>query len=164
MSTEKRAPPPQVGALLRAAHEDLIDEIAAGLIAQGFDDVRPHHISILRRLLFDEQRPSVVAARLGLSKQAVNDLLRTFEERGYLMLVPDPDDGRAKRVRATDRGWDLVLTASRLSAGVGQRWKRQVGAERYAVFEEVLRDIVAAGDGSRSPAPGRRLLHPLRQT
>ncbi len=131
---------------MRAAYEELMDEITAGLAARGFDDVRPHQITILRRLLFDEQRPTAVAARLGLSKQAVNDLLRTFEASGYLTLVPDPEDGRAKRVRATDRGWDLVLTASRLSAGVGQRWKRQVGAERYAVFEEVLRDIVAEGE------------------
>ncbi len=138
----RRPPRAQVGALLRQAHDELIDELHAGLVAAGFDDLPPHHLGLLRRLMLDEQRPSAVAARLGLSKQAVNDLLRTYEAKGYLTLVPDPEDRRAKRVQPTDRGWELLTTAARLSAGVGRRWSRQVGAERYAVFEAVLREVV----------------------
>ena len=36
------------------------------------------------------------------------------------------------------------------SKAIGRRWAKQVGEERYAVFEEVLREITAAGaDGGR---------------
>lgn len=140
----------QVGALLRLAHDELLDELHAGVVARGFDDLRPHQLVVLRRVLLEDQRPTVIAAQLGLSKQAVNDLLRQFERLGYLTLVPDPEDGRAKRVQATERGWELAQTASRLSAGVGRRWARQVGPERYAVFEDVLREVV----GMEEPRPG----------
>jgi len=87
-------------------------------------------------------RPSELAARVGLSKQAANDVLREFEAGGYITLVPDPDDGRAKRIQATERGAALEMTASRLSSDVARRWAEQVGEERFAQFEQVLREIV----------------------
>lgn len=116
-------------------------ELVDGLVAAGFDDVRPAHRPVLRYVLAEGLRPGELAARLALSKQAVNDLLREFEANGYLTLEPDPDDGRAKHIRLTDRGWELLLTASEVSRSVGQRWAEHVGAERYAEFEAVLREI-----------------------
>lgn len=44
-------------------------------------------------------RPGELAARAGLSKQATNAILRDLEAGGYITLVPDPDDGRARRIR-----------------------------------------------------------------
>jgi DNA-binding MarR family transcriptional regulator len=135
-------PPPQVGALLRMAWESLHSELVDGLVSAGFTDLRPPHRPLLRYVLTDGLRPGALAARLGISKQAVNDLLREFEANGYLVLEPDPADRRAKRIRLTERGWDLAITASNLSHAVAGRWAAHVGAERYAQFESVLRDIV----------------------
>src|SRR4051812_38079542 len=115
-------PPPQVGALLRMAWETQQREMVAGLEAAGFDDLRPVHQPLLRHVLAEGLRPGELAARLALSKQAVNDLLREFEELGYVTLVPDPDDGRAKRIGLTARGWELARTASGLSRETGDRW------------------------------------------
>jgi DNA-binding MarR family transcriptional regulator len=144
MSTaESRVPPtPQVGALLRRAWEGLQAELFPALVEAGFDDLRPVHTPLLRRILGEGLRPTELADRLGLSKQTVNGLLREFEAKGYLVLERDSADGRAKRIALTDRGWDLVETGSRLSAEVGGRWAERVGKERYAEFETVLREIV----------------------
>jgi len=133
---------PQIGALLRTAWEDLIAELLEGLEEAGFDDVRVAHRTLLRDVLTGRYRPSELAARVGLSKQAANDVLREFEAGGYITLVPDPDDGRAKRIQATERGAALEMTASRLSSDVARRWAEQVGEERFAEFEQVLREIV----------------------
>ncbi len=141
--------------MLRMAWEQLIDELWAGLDAAGFDDVRLVHAPILRNLLIDGLRPSELAEKLGLSRQAVNDLLREFETNGYIRLEPDATDGRAKRITLTDRGWKLGETAADLSRTVGRRWSRQVGHERYAVFEEVLGEIVREQDVRLA---GRRLV------
>lgn len=135
-------PPPQVGALLRIAWEAVQAELVDGLVAAGFRDLRPVHRPLLRYVLTEGLRPGVLAARLQLSKQAVNDLLREFEGNGYLVLEPDPADKRAKRIRLTGRGWDLAMTASDLSGAVARRWADHVGAERYAEFESVLHEIV----------------------
>jgi DNA-binding MarR family transcriptional regulator len=136
-------PPASVGALLRIAWADLIDQVFRELADAGFTDLRPVHQPILRDLLTAGQRPTELAARLGLSKQSVNDMLRELERLGYITLVPDPEDGRAKRTQVTERGWQLGVEAARRGNEIGQRWAALVGEERYAIFEEVLREIVA---------------------
>jgi DNA-binding MarR family transcriptional regulator len=139
-------PPLTVGSMLRRAWTELIDEGFDTLIAAGFDDLRRVHRAILRELLVSNLRPSELGAHLGISKQAANDLVREFEAKGYITLEPDPDDRRAKRIVATERGWQASELAQKVSRSVGRRWAAQVGEERYAVFEAVLREIVAAQD------------------
>ena len=76
--------------------------------------------------------------------------MREFEAKGYTTLGRDPDDARAKRIIATDRGRQAVEIAMQNSRAIGRRWSKQVGEERYAWFEEVLHEITAAGsDGGR---------------
>jgi DNA-binding MarR family transcriptional regulator len=124
------------------AWEQVRDELILGLIAAGFDDLRPSHAPLVRYVLSEGLRPTELAEQLGLSKQTVNGLIREFETKGYIRLDADPDDGRAKRITLTERGLDLGNTASRLSAEVGRRWAERIGNERYAEFEDVLREIV----------------------
>lgn len=138
---------PEVGALLRMAWEELIDELFTKLAAAGFDDLRPVHRSIIRDILVEGLRPTELATRLGLSKQAVNDILRELEAKGYISLGPDPEDGRAKRIVVSDRGRGFATTAARLSRAVGRRWATRVGERRFEVFESVLREIADPGEG-----------------
>jgi DNA-binding MarR family transcriptional regulator len=152
MSTAGRTPiPPQTGAMLRWAWDAWVDELMARVAAAGFDDLRAVHRPILRDLLFDGQRPGQLAARLGLSKQAVNDILREFEAKGYITLEPDPGDGRAKRIVLTDRGWAFGKTVEQLSRAISRRWAAEVGHERYAIFEDVLKDIAIKARARRDP-------------
>jgi len=152
MSSDDEPPTPtplQIGGLLRSAWTEVMDEIYAGLAAAGYSDLRPVHRPLIRDLLLGRQRPTELAASLGLSKQAVNDILREFERNGYITLEADPDDGRAKRIGVTERGRSLAMTAGALSQDVGRRWAEQVGIERYEIFEEVLREIVAGTTDKR---------------
>lgn len=132
--------PPTVGAMLRVAWEQVMSDVLPALATAGFDDLRPIHRPILRNIL-KEARPTELAASLGLSKQAVNDLLREFEAKDYITLEPDPDDRRAKRIKVTARGRELASAATEAGQAVGRRWRKQVGEDRYAVFEAVLREI-----------------------
>ena len=132
--------PPTVAAMLRIAWERVMVEMVPALAAAGFDDLRPIHRPILRNLL-SEVRPTELATTLGLSKQAINDLLREFEAKGYITLKPDPDDGRAKLIAVTERGRALADAAADIGRAAGRRWAEEVGEDRYAVFEAVLREI-----------------------
>ena len=140
-----------VGSMLRKAWTALTNENHAKLVAAGFDDLRPSHQSVMREMLVSNLRPSELGAHLGLSKQTANDLVREFEAKGYITLGPDPDDGRAKRIVATDRGRQAVEIAMQNSKAVGRRWAKQVGKERYAVFEEVLREVATTRSDDGRP-------------
>lgn len=139
-------PAPSVVALLRMVWEDAILEVHEGLVDAGFDDIRPGHRIVLPDVLTAGLRPTELASRLGVSKQAANDVLREFEAGGYITLVPDPDDGRAKRIVATERGTALVRTALDVSGRITGRWAERIGEERFAAFKDVLREMTA-GDG-----------------
>jgi DNA-binding MarR family transcriptional regulator len=54
---------------------------------------------------FDGERPTLTEAaeRYGSSRQNVKQVALGLERRGFLRLVPDPDDGRATLLEVTDR-------------------------------------------------------------
>ena len=53
-------------------------------------------------------RPSELAARLGITKQALDYLLGELERLDYLERQPDPDGLRSKRVVLTRRGASAI--------------------------------------------------------
>jgi DNA-binding MarR family transcriptional regulator len=134
--------------LLRITWAALQDELYAQLRAAGFADLRDVHRPLLRYPPIDGMRPTELAAHLGLSKQATNDLLRDMEAIGYLRLERDPSDGRARLTRYTERGWRLYDTGSRISRDIGQHWPKPIGQRRYDDLLASLRTIV---DLPRSP-------------
>ena len=90
-----------------------------------------------------------------------------FEAKGYITLEPDPDDGRAKRIVLTDRGWAFGQTVEQLSRAISRRWAAEVGHERYAIFEDVLQDIAikarARPDPPANPYPAEPPARPAHK-
>ena len=90
---------------MRMPVDEIRQRMLDALHEQGFDDLIPAHLIVLRRPGPDGLRPVEVAEQTGMSKQALNYLLGQLEETGYLERVDDPDDRRSKRIRVTKRGW-----------------------------------------------------------
>lgn len=141
---------PQIGALLRMAWQALHEELYSELHKAGFDDLREVHRPLLRYPPIDGMRPTDLAAQLGISKQATNDLIRDLEVMGYLRSERDAVDGRARILRYTERGWRLFDIGTRISRGIGERWARSIGQERYDELATTLRAIVEL-EGSPPP-------------
>src|SRR5262245_61935173 len=96
--------PPMIGALLRVPWEAVQRHMLVRMHERGYDDFDPAYLAVFRYPGPQGARPTDVAARLGVSKQAVNYLLRELEHLGYLEREPDPADLRAKRIVLTARG------------------------------------------------------------
>jgi DNA-binding MarR family transcriptional regulator len=90
--------------LWQRSYPDMLRRIADA----GFHDIRLAHWPVLQWPGPDGARPSAIAERGGTSKQAVNHLLRDLEDLGYIELRTDPDDNRARLVRLTARGHQLM--------------------------------------------------------
>src|SRR5215471_15084250 len=102
--TQAAVGPPLIGALLRRPAEIVRRHMLARLHEHGYDDLEPAHLSILQYPGPGGLRPSELASRLGMSKQAVNYLLGQLERLGYLERRSDPDDARSRRIELTERG------------------------------------------------------------
>src|SRR3546814_20031816 len=95
-------------------------------------------------------RPAELARRLGISRQAVQQLLADLQTRGLIELVADPADGPAKIFRSSQRGVQigevpvraLELTTSQIEKSLGAR----ILADRNAIGEgERVSDSVGLG-------------------
>jgi DNA-binding MarR family transcriptional regulator len=131
--------PPLLGALLRMPVDVIRARMLAALHEQGFADLIPAHMIVLRYPGPDGLRPVEIAAQTGMTKQALNYLLGQLESYGYLERVEDADDQRSKRVRMTERGY----AAGRVMRGAVS----EVEAEFAAVYGsdelESLRSVLA---------------------
>ena len=101
------------------------------------------------------ERQADIARRLGVSRQAVNELVRTLEHDGLVEIVPDPTSGRSKLVRPTAEGRRTVAVAGEAFAELETELRSRIG--RRAVDQ--LRNALAAdwGDspGAVGPPQGR---------
>lgn len=148
MSSEIDEAAPFVGAMLRMASQSVRDEITMRVARAGYDDIRSAHVLLFRYPGPDGLRPSDLAARLQLSKQSINDLVRHLEQAGYLTLEPDPEDGRARRVRLTVKGKRLQRSAREAAAAAERRIEEDLGPGRLKELKEMLDVVVRA-----SPVP-----------
>jgi DNA-binding MarR family transcriptional regulator len=87
-----------------------------------------------------------VAADAQISKQAVNDLLRHLEQRGYLRRHPDPADSRARIIRLTPRGKRLHRMAVGIHARVEDEWAEEVGATEFGAPRATLARLAQLPD------------------
>lgn len=100
--------PIPLGTLLSAATRTLVARLDAGLAEAGFPDVRAAHAPVLQAIDGQGSRMTDLAERAAMTKQAMRELVQYLEAHGYLEVGPHPDDGRAKLVRLTARGWAVI--------------------------------------------------------
>src|SRR5580765_3334550 len=101
--------PPLIGALLRMPWETVQRRMLERLHERGFGDLDAAHLNVFQYPGPQGSKPSELASRLRMSKQALNYLLGELERLGYLERRPHPDDLRAKRVTLTKRGTSVAL-------------------------------------------------------
>src|SRR5215470_9327389 len=100
--------PPLIGALLRVPWETVQRRMLERLHEHGFDDLDAAHLTVFQYPGPQGARPSDLATRLRMSKQAVNYLLGQLERLGYVERRSHPEDLRSKRVALTRRGASVI--------------------------------------------------------
>lgn len=128
--------------LIRAAR--LWNELALAELetATGYQ-MRPALMAVFPHIDLEGTRPSVLADKLGVSRQAVHPLIDELEEMGVIERIADPADGRAILVRFSKRGQAAILD------GIGLL-KRMEGELQEIIGERAMRGL---GRGLRFLVP-----------
>ena len=132
-----------LGAMLRIPFQAIVARIDEGLRARGFTDLRPAHFAIFQHIQPEGSRISQLAEQAQITKQSTGSLVDHMMACGYVERLPDPEDGRAKIVRLTERGWELDNAAREILSQIEQDWAEQVGDERMAQLKQTLKDLIA---------------------
>src|SRR5918998_4003416 len=115
---------------LREAFTALNDLVVPHLVEHGFTDFRAAHGAVFQYLDDTGTTVSTLATRAQMTKQAMAELVAHLERSGYVERVPDPDDRRAKLVRATRKGGEVYAIAREFVAELEARWTARLGEEK----------------------------------
>jgi len=83
-------------------------------------------------------RQADLARGLGVTRQAVNEVVQGLVRQGLVELIPDPSDGRAKLVRPTTAGRRSIEVALDVFAELEARLECQIGTEQVGDLREAL--------------------------
>ena len=107
----------------------------------GYDDIDAPHLNVFLHPGPQGTRPSELAARLGISKQALNYLLGELERLGYLERRADPHDQRSRRIALTPRGERAGWVMREAVTEIERDWEAQLGPERFGQLRELLGEL-----------------------
>jgi DNA-binding MarR family transcriptional regulator len=160
VSGRKRPPePPLIGALLRAPWEVVRDRMLSGLHARGFDDLTPAHLNVLQYPGPHEARPTELAARTRMSRQALNYLLGQMEQLGYLQRRNARGDQRRRQIHLTARGHRAMGVIREVVAEVESEWEQQLGPSDFSKLRELLIGLNAVALGNAGAASSENSAH-----
>jgi DNA-binding MarR family transcriptional regulator/catechol 2,3-dioxygenase-like lactoylglutathione lyase family enzyme len=154
--------------LMRAARGAYAQSIRAQLHAIGVDDLPRNGAFILAGIDPAGGPRGDLPTGLGISKQAVSQVIDILVGRGYLTRRPDPDDRRRISLELTGRGQEIVEAVLYGVEEVDQRLLERVSAEQYQAMRLVLATLaeikvagLEAGTGRRRAARQLRQFSPV---
>ncbi|MFD7686037.1 MarR family winged helix-turn-helix transcriptional regulator [Streptomyces sp. NPDC059781] len=138
-----------LSAALLAVAGELTRRIHDGVVARGFEGVRPAHGFAFTRLAPDGATVTDLAVHLGVTKQAASQLVDELVRKGYAERRPHPVDARARLVVLTEAGWACTRAAEEAAAEAVRAWGEVLGeAEARELTWKLLR---IAPDGPIRP-------------
>ncbi|WP_093911352.1 MarR family winged helix-turn-helix transcriptional regulator [Streptomyces sp. cf386] len=134
-----------LSAALLAVAGELTQRIHAGVVARGFEGLRPAHGFAFARLAPGGATVTDLAAHLGVTKQAASQLVDEIVRKGYAERRAHPGDARARLVVLTERGWACTRAADEAAADVVRAWGEVLGEGQVRALREQLVRIVPKG-------------------
>lgn len=129
-----------LSAALLAVAGELTQRIHEGVVARGFEGLRPAHGFAFARLAADGATATDLAVHLGVTKQAAGQLVDEIVRKGYAERRPHPGDARARLVVLTERGWACTRAAEEAAADAVRGWVGVLGeGEVRELLDRLLR-------------------------
>ena len=131
---------------LGAASRTLIAAVMVKAGECGFKDITPAFASLMPHLdpMGAGTRAQELAQRLGVTKQAMSQLIRELQTRGYVEQVSDPTDTRAKLIRLTKRGIALRAACHQMRSAINEVALRALGPARLKRLQKDLVELAKA--------------------
>ena len=87
---------------------------------------------------------SKLVVRMGLSKQAVQQLLDELAGDGIVERKSDPGDKRGKLIVLTQKGLRALHDANKIKNRIEKDYEKLIGLRKFAMLMETLEELAAA--------------------
>jgi DNA-binding MarR family transcriptional regulator len=137
--------------LLGTAFQVVLAEFIRRLNDVGYKELRPVHGMIFQILVGPGATSTELAERLGVTKQAVGQMVAELEKRGYVRREMHPDGGRRRLVVLTDKAIGHMTVAGHILHDLEAELAAQVDDTNLAVLRTELSRLVRAMVGDTIP-------------
>ncbi len=133
-------------AIVERANRALQSDMVRRAHDEGFTETRYSHNSVFGFLWNPAGVRTVdLAQRAGITRQSMGEVVRDMVALGIVEMVPDPDDGRAKLVRFTEKGLAQARRGYEHIRDLERRFVEDLGDD-YEAARRVLERVVAILD------------------
>ena len=125
----------------RYSHEfakDFSVRLNAIMHRRGYLDLRMSHGAVFGNLGFGAVRVTELAKRAQVTQQAMGKMLKELERYGWIARDVDGSDRRAREIRLTEQGIQLIADSMEAVAEVRQYYAEKIGAEELNQLESAL--------------------------
>lgn len=133
-----------IGRLLQRAARLYSDQALLKLEASGHEGLSLFHTTLISHLDIEGTQISVLAERAGMSKQAMGQIAKELEERGYLLRLGDPIDKRAVLLKFTEAGYGFLEDAYQVKLQIEAEFTQRLGEEGMQQLKGLLENLLEA--------------------
>ncbi|WP_353941640.1 MarR family winged helix-turn-helix transcriptional regulator [Streptomyces sp. HUAS MG91] len=116
-----------------------------GVVARGFDGLRPVHGFAFSRLSAGDATATELAAHLGVTQQAASRLVDEMVRKGYVERQPHPHDARARLLVLTERGRACTRAAEEAAGDAVLPWVERLGEGQVRALAAQLLALAPGG-------------------
>jgi DNA-binding MarR family transcriptional regulator len=131
------------GTLLLHAFQGFERRLFDGYRRRGETGLRPKHGALIANIDPAGTRPSILAARAGMTRPAMGELIDELEAAGYVERIPDPDDRRAKLIKPTTKTRHRQRLAKEVNREIETTFRAALGDRRYQQLRRSLAELIA---------------------
>jgi DNA-binding MarR family transcriptional regulator len=154
--------------LMRSARGVYAQSIRAYLDAIGIDDLPRNGVLVLAGIGAAGGPRQDLPSELGVTKQAVSQVIDVLVNRGYLTRQPASGDRRRVDLELTARGQEVLEAAIRGIEAVDRKLSERVPPEQVQAMRsalialtEIKADAITTGAGKRRPVGQLRSFSPI---
>ena len=134
-------PAANIGRLLQGLNRSYQTNSARLLKEGGWNGLSLAHTVLLDNLDEDGNRCTTVTERAGITKQSMGAVADLLVEQGCITMEDDPDDGRARIMRFTQRGRKFHADANAIRRKLEDEYRRIIGKDDFDVFLKTLETL-----------------------
>jgi len=130
-----------IGLLLWHAAQAWRDRLTAAMVEGGVPWYAEARGGVVAYIEPGGTRQSDVTLHLGLSRQAVQQLVDELEQDGIVYRAPDPHDGRGKIIRCTAKGAAVLRLANQVKRRIERDYLKRLGPTGFSQLQTALRVV-----------------------
>lgn len=121
------------------------EQLRARLARLGWEGITRSQSLVLANVANGVDRPSRIAENLGVTRQAMSQLLTEMAARGLVDLLPDPDDRRAQRVVSSASGEAIREAARTTLRELEAEFEARIGSKAMVALRAALKEVPQEG-------------------